>query len=76
MEEKKRYNEVTCFMWYVFNKWTREEAVLVFGSLGDHIFNKWVHCREHHLGDLYWYSELDDTCRQKLVDRACSIYNG
>ena len=72
---KKKNNEVTCFMWYMYNKWNRHEAVLVFGSLGDHIYNKWVHCRTTELGDLYWYSELDENCRQKIVDRANAIYS-
>ena len=25
--------------------------------------------------DLYWYSELDDRCRTKIVERANEIYN-
>jgi hypothetical protein len=70
-------NAVTNFMLYLFNKWCIGEAKKVFGnSLGEHIFSKWVHHREGtKLGDLYWYSELDNYCRQKIVDRANELYN-
>lgn len=69
-------NEVTYFMWYMFNRWSKEEAIQLFGiNLGEHIFSKWCHYRENGLGELYWYSELDNECRQKVVDRASSIYS-
>ena len=70
-------NEVTNFVYYIFNKWCIEEAKKVFGdNLGEHIFNKWVHHRKDTgLGDLYWYSELDNECRRKIVDRANELYN-
>ena len=68
-------NQVSNFMYYMFNRWSREEAILVFGeNLGTHIFDKWCHYRENGQGDLYWYSELDNRCRQKVVDRANAIY--
>ena len=69
-------NEVTNFMYYVFNDWNKEEAELLFGqNLGQHIYGKWVYCRERRLGDLWWYSELDNDCRQKIVDRANQLHN-
>lgn len=69
-------NEVTNFMYYVFNKWCEKEAVLVFGeNLGKHIFKKWLSCRKIGVDQLYWYSELDESCRQKIVDRANELYN-
>lgn len=67
-------NEVTNFMYYVYNKWNEYEAKKLFGDdLGQHIFNKWVYYRNN---DLRWYAELDNVCRQKLVDRANEIYGG
>lgn len=68
---------VDAFMLYLYNRWSINEAHLLFGnSLGEHIFNKWVHHRQNtKLGDLYWYSELDNACRQKIVDRANEMYN-
>lgn len=70
-------NEVTCFMLYMYNKWCIGEAKKVFGeNLGTHLYNKWVHHRnESKLGDLYWYSELDTTCRNKIVARANELYS-
>ena len=64
-------NEVTNFMYYIFNRWNMEEAKQLFGdSLGKHIWKKYNKYNSH----LYWYSELDNDCRQKLVDRANEIY--
>ena len=69
-------NEVTNFLYYVFNKWCIEEAVLVFGeNLGKHIFEKWVSCRKNGGEQLEWYASLDPECRQKIVDRANELYN-
>ena len=60
-------------MLYVYNKWGINEAHLLFGkNLGDHIFGKWI---EHLSDKLYWYAELDNECRQKIVDRANELYN-
>lgn len=64
-------NEVTNFMLYMYNRWSQSEAINVFGgSLGLHIWNKWIKCREDGVDILYWYSELDNVCREKLVSRA------
>ena len=74
MANQRKNNDVTCFMWYVNERMTLSEMVLVCGIVGEHVYNKWVYAREHHLGDLWWYAELDEKCRQKIVDRAVSIY--
>jgi len=69
-------NEVTNFMLYIYNKWCIEESVLVFGeNLGKHIFEKWVQAIVTSDRSLYWYSNLDNTCRRKIVDRANELYN-
>lgn len=69
-------NEVTNFMLYVYNKWSKEESVRLFGNdLGIHIFNKWVWCRENGGDQLEWYAILDNDCRRKIVDRANELYN-
>ena len=68
-------NEVTKFMWYMYNRWGLEEAVRLFGeNLGLHIFNKKINMHDKGYDILYWYGDLDETCRQKLVDRANEIY--
>ena len=64
-------NEVTNFMFYLYNKWNEYEADSVFGKdLGHHIWNKWINRSD----SLLWYSDLDNQCKQKLVDRANEIY--
>lgn len=74
MATTRKNNDVTCFMWYVNERMTLGEMSIVFGERGQHIYDHWVFCREHHLGDLRWYADLDTECRQKLVDRAVLIY--
>lgn len=65
-------NEVTNFMYYMFNRWCPDECVALFGKdLGEHIWKKY---EEVGSDKLYWYAELDDKCKQKLVDRANEIY--
>ena len=70
------HNEVTNFMYYMYNKWSKDEAIRLFGNnLGNHIFGKWVWKGENtHDQTMSFYSELDSSCRQKLVDRANEIY--
>lgn len=66
-------NEVTNFMLYMYNKWSEDEAKTVFGEiLGKHIFGKWRDAYNDRT--MYWYSNLDNVCKQKLVDRANEIY--
>ncbi|MBO7731849.1 MAG: hypothetical protein J6S67_04835 [Methanobrevibacter sp.] len=68
-------NEVTYFMWYIYNRWSHSESIMLFGeNLGEHIFEKWMWYRRQSLDSLMWYSELDNECRQKIVDRANEIY--
>ena len=65
-------NEVTNFMYYMYNRWNFDECVSLFGErLGKHIWEKF----ERRIPDtLLWYSDLDNDCRRKLVDRANEIY--
>lgn len=64
-------NEVTNFMYYMFNRWSEAEAVATFGEdLGKHIYGKWV----KRISDLHWYAELDNDCRRKVVDKANEFY--
>lgn len=63
-------NEVTKFMFYMFNKWNEEEANNLFGNLGHHIWSKYLDTQDK----LLFYANLDTECRQKLVNRANEIY--
>lgn len=67
-------NEVTNFMYYLYNKWNIYEAKRLFGmELGAHIWQKYLDNKSNVL--FGWYAELDSSCKQKLVDRANDIYN-
>ena len=70
-------NEVTNFLFYIYNKWSKEESVRLFGNdLGNHIFNKWVGKHEYSNDiTMSWYTDLDNSCRRKIVDRANELYN-
>ena len=70
-------NEVTNFMFYIYNKWSKEESVRLFGNdLGNHIFNQWVGKHEYSNDiTMSWYADLDNGCRRKIVDRANELYN-
>jgi hypothetical protein len=70
-------NEVTNFMYYIYNKWSKEESVRLFGNdLGNHIFNAWVGKHEYSNDiTMSWYADLDNECRRKIVDRANDLYN-
>lgn len=70
-------NDVTNFMYYMYNKWCIGEAKKVFGdNLGEHIYEKWTEKSEYSIDqNLSWYADLDKDCRQKIVDRANELYN-
>ena len=68
---RKKMNEVTNFMYYVYNRWNEYEAEKLFGKdLSSHIWEKFLNQHDK----LKFYADLDKTCRQKLVDRANEIY--
>lgn len=69
-------NEVSVFMYYMFNYWSFSEAQTVFGvDLGCHLWNKWLESfdlsNDH---TMYWYAELDNECKQKVVERSKALY--
>jgi len=64
--------EIENFMYYMFNRWSLEEAKKVFGDdLGTHIYGKWQDTDD----TLIWFGWLDKECRRKISDRANEIYN-
>ena len=64
------------FMWYMYNKWNRQEAIYVFGeNLGNHLYNKWMRYYENVRDyNLTFFAEIDNECRTKIVQRANEIY--
>ena len=70
---------------FLCNKWSKEEANLIFNgydcniekwkySMGEHIWNKWINACETHHGSLdciaFFLLELDNSCLQKIIDRS------
>lgn len=70
-------NEVTNFMFYMYNKWSLDESVRMFGKdLGVHIYKAFTTKKSYSYDyNLSWYADLDKECRQKIVDRANELYN-
>lgn len=70
-------NVVTLFMYYMYNKWSKEESIRLFGNdLGNHIFNKWLGKHEYSNDiTMSWYADLDNERRQMIVDRAIEVYS-
>ena len=88
MNERK---EVLSFMIYMWNRWSKSEAAIVFNgvdntndsswnfSLGEHIWDKWVDFCENYgvMGSAErLVAELDENNLNMLVERACSLYCG
>lgn len=68
-------NEVTKFMYYMFNKWCIQESKLLFGeNLGGHVWEKYKRMLSHSGDRLLFYAELDKDCQQRLVNRANELY--
>jgi hypothetical protein len=64
-------NEVTAFMYFMYNRFTDEECRRIFGTLSEHIFEKYIGSD----GDVMrFYSWLDTECRDKLVKAATEYY--
>lgn len=67
-------NETLSVAIYLYNRWNINESIELFGEwMGKHIYDKWTSLD----GDmLRFICELDEDCYNKLIGRACSIYNG
>ena len=64
--------EIQNYMYYIFNRWSADEACLVFGNeLGTHIFCKWLQMRD----GLRLFGYFDKECKKKLVNRVNEIYD-
>jgi len=74
-------NDVTSFMFYMWNRWSEEECKIAFKD-GDynHFWNKWCEAYDTMNGPRgaaeLFYMMLSDTNRDKLVKRALECYDG
>lgn len=68
-------NDVTRFMYYMYNRWCYNEALSIFGpEHGKYVFDKWCECNERRQDDLRFYALLDDDSKNQLVNRAKEVY--
>lgn len=65
-------NHVSSFMYYMYNRFSLSECIALFGEeLGHHIYGKYLRS-----GDIFrWYSELDYSTRDTIVERATQIFD-
>lgn len=62
---------VMCFILYVSNKWSLEEANQLFGQmLGFHIYEKFF----TEPNKLAWFANLDKDCQTIILNRAIQLY--
>lgn len=82
IERKDREkNDVTSFMFYMWNRWGEEECRKAFaGHDYNHFWNKWIQAYDQMGGPRgaaeLFYMQLSDTYRDILVKRACECYDG
>lgn len=76
-------NETLSVIIYFFNKFSEDEAYHIWGggpySLGEHMFNKFKNFMSTYGpygAPSMFLCELDSENYQKVVDRACELYNG
>lgn len=71
-------NIVSSYFFYMWTFWEREECNLVFGRESEHFWQKWCHYAEPSAAGAAekFYSALSVNNRRKLVDRACTVYDG
>lgn len=76
-------NETLSVIIYFFNKFNEDEAYHIWGggpySLGEHMFNKFKNFMSTYGpygAPAMFLCELDSENYQKVVDRACELYNG
>lgn len=76
----KRTNEniVSSFFYYMWNRWSKAECETVFGSMAGHFWAKWCGLSSTTLSGAAerFYAELGNNARDKIMERACALYDG
>lgn len=76
---ERKGNCVTFLMHYMWNKWCKEECMIVYQKdFWPHFWNKWCTISEMYdrFGAVeHFYAELSDNNRGLLVKRAVEVYN-
>lgn len=66
--------EINKFIWYMCNDWSLKEAILLFGPLGPHIWDKMFTTTGARRDSLMFFSDLDSHKQQAIVDRVHELY--
>lgn len=79
-KEKSVSHDVSCYWFYMWNKWTEEECKIVFKDDDyRHFWNKWCECYDRMGGPRgaaeIFYAELTDHNRDRIVARAIEVYD-
>ena len=77
-------NQVTSFMFYMWNEWSKEECEKAFAEKATcgwtHLWNKWVSACNNNPSRWgaveEFYAELSDTNRDILVSYILTVYKG
>ena len=79
MTRYNQNNEVLSFHIYMWNKWSMDECKKIFENVSDHIWNKWCrYCDEvgATAAPSLMIRDLDSINLDKLINRACELYDG
>lgn len=74
-------NDVTSFLYYMWNAWNKEECAIAFNKSQCgwlHLWKKWEHYS--NINNRYgaveeFFANLDETNQDLLVERAVTVYN-
>lgn len=71
-------NAVSSFFYYMWNTWSQEECIIVYGNMSRHFWEKWYLLSGNGVFGAAerFYAELSDTYRRPLVERAVNLYDG
>ena len=71
-------NAVSSFFYYMWNAWSEDECKVVYGEMYRHFWEKWSQMTDKGVFGAAerFYAELTDHYREKLVERAVSLYDG
>ena len=71
-------NAVSSFFYYMWNTWSEEECKAVYGDMHRHFWEKWCQMTDKGVFGAAerFYAELTDRYREKLAERAVSLYDG
>ena len=69
---------LSSFFYYMWNAWSEDECKVVYGEMYRHFWGKWSQMTDKGAFGAAerFYAELTDHYREKLVERAVSLYDG